>query len=194
MLKNKKIFKFIAVLTLIGCYLFNIIGNCYAYNDAREKSKVLILINNIANTKHDKALNEIMYKELHKKIDGIYFEEDNQKYLKSIEGKDNSQLTVTEMLEKINDSDSDYLIYAELKRIDKKSDFNFVYYDKEVTATFCLRIIDIKNKKELYSSEYSMTAEDSTDYFFIGSASVAKKAIKKVMFKAGEAISVYLPL
>ncbi|MFQ9934884.1 MAG: hypothetical protein ACLRXQ_01175 [Phascolarctobacterium faecium] len=32
-----------------------------------------------------------------------------------------------------------------------------------------------KNDKELYNKKYVMKAEDSTDYFFIGSGSVAQR-------------------
>lgn len=182
------------ILIIIISVIFLLDSSLVFADNIRTKSKVLVIINNIANTKNDKALNKIMDDEIHKKIKEIYIEEDNEKYVREFQGHSNSMLNLNEILDKIKTSDSDYFIYAELKAIDKESNFNFVYYDKEVTATFYIRILDIKNRTELYASEYSIMAQDSTDYFFIGSASVAKKALQKVMFRAGEAISTYLPL
>ena len=155
---------------------------------------MLLIINNIANSKHDKALNQLMHEKLQAKLDVIYRQEDSTPYLKNFVGQENSVLPIDELLQKASDSKSDYLVYAELKKIDKDTNFNLIYHGKEVNITFCIRIIDIKNKQELYSSEYSLGAKDSTDYFFVGSSSVAKKALEKVLFRAGEAISTYLPL
>ena len=48
--------------------------------------------------------------------------------------------------------------------------------------------------KKFHPSLEIEEAEDSTDYFFIGSGSVAQKALDAILFRAGEAISVKLPL
>lgn len=163
-------------------------------NQSREKSQVLLIINNIAHSKHDKVLNKLMNERLQEKIEVIYRQENNKPYFDSFIGQENSILSLDEILEKVKKSKSDYLVYAELKQINKDTDFNLIYHGKEVSVTFYLRIVDIKNRKDLYSSEYSLMAKDSTDYFFVGSSSVAKKALEKVLFRAGEAISTYLPL
>ena len=63
-----------------------------------------------------------------------------------------------------------------------------------MTASLVLRIMDVKNSKELYHSKYAIESKDTTDYWFIGNGSVAKKALDSVLFRAGEAISVHLPL
>lgn len=51
------------------------------------------------------------------------------------------------MLAKLSGSTADYLVYVELKALDKDSDFNLIYYSKEVTATLFVRLIDMKNEK-----------------------------------------------
>lgn len=181
----------LSIIFTLGCS--TVFANASASN-TRQKSQVLLIINNIANSKHDKALNQLMHEKLQAKLDVIYRQEDSTPYLKNFVGQENSVLPVDKLLQKVSDSKSDYLVYAELKKIDKDTNFNLIYHGKEVNITFCIRIIDIKNKQELYSSEYSLGAKDSTDYFFVGSSSVAKKALEKVLFRAGEAISTYLPL
>lgn len=179
---------------LISCCFMN---NVYADNNGpyvRQKSTVMLIINNIADSKHNDALNEIMFEELHKKIDVLYKEEPADEYTEEFLHKDNSVLSAEDMCKKIESCKSDYLIYAELKELNKTTNFNFVYHGKEIAATFYIAILDIKNHKYLYRSEYTLVAEDSTDYFFVGSGSVSKKALKKVLFRAGEAISAHLPL
>ena len=186
------LYKFIVTgICIISMCLCSI---CLANTTTRDKSQVLLIINNISESKYSKALNKMMDEELHKKINGIYEEKSAEKFLNNFKNTAACKIPLQSILSKIDGSSSDYLIYAELKPFNKNTEFNFVYYDKEITATFAIRIIDIKNKKELYKSEYSLTAKDSTDYFFIGSGSVSKKALEKVLYRAGEAISVYLPL
>lgn len=183
------------ILAFIICFCFmqNVEANSYNSN-IRQKSTVMLIVNNIADSKHNDALNKIMYEELHQKIDVLYKEESADKYIGLFLNKDNSVLTAEDMYKKVNDCKSDYLIYAELKELNKKTNFNFVYHGKEIAATFYIAILDIKNCRYLYKSEYTLAAEDSTDYFFVGSGSVSKKALKKVLFRAGEAISTHLPL
>lgn len=167
------------------------LNNCFA---ERQKSTVLLLINNTAHSKHDKKLNTLMLETLHKKIDVIYHEENPGKFVENFYGKEQSKLSLDEMLAKLSGSTADYLVYVELKALDKDSDFNLIYYSKEVTATLFVRLIDMKNEKELYRDEFTMTSKDTTDYFFIGSGSVSKKALNSALFKAGEIISCHLPL
>lgn len=186
-----KIFLVVSILMYVFAECPNLLEAAIQKN---QKSTVLLIINNIAKSKHDQRLNEIMQEGLQKKIDRLYYEEDAKTFLSEFAGRDNSELTVEDMLKKIIGSKADYLIYAELKPFSQQSEFNFIYHHKEVTATFLLRIIDVQKKQELYSSIYSITAKDSTDYLFIGSGSVSRKAIHSVLFRAGEAISAHLPL
>lgn len=98
------------------------------------------------------------------------------------------------MTAQVDGCGADYFVYTELQPITKETHFNFIYFDKNVETGLVLRIVDLKNDKELYNKKYLMKAEDSTDYFFIGSGSVAQKALDAILFRAGEAISVKLPL
>lgn len=192
-MKLEKAFSIILLLlfTFLACFVYAAPSTT---SNLRHKSKVMLIINNTAHSKHDKKLNEIMDNELHKKIDVLYREESAEKFLTNFSGKDTSKLTLDEFLENVNGCQSDYVVYTELKKLDKSTNYNFIYHGKKVTATFYVRIVDVKNKKELYSTEFHLTAEDSTDYYFVGSGSVSKKALKSVLFRAGEAISTYLPL
>lgn len=160
----------------------------------RQKSTVLLIINNMANSKHDKKLTEIIKEALHKKIDNLYQQENVALFSKNFLGADNSQLSVQDIISKIEGTSSDYLIYAELKSLRNDTEYNIIYYTKKITLTFFIRIVDVKNKKDLYYDDFQITATDTTDYFFVGSGSVAKKALDGVLFKAGEIISCYLPL
>lgn len=191
-MRKRVIFSILLLFMLVNLQVSQNYAN--ATETMRKHSSVMLVINNIANTKYDDKLTKMMDESLHKKIDGIYNEMDSADYLTKFAGHSNENATAQDMLDLIKDSGTDYFVYAELQPFVKKSNFNLVYYDKAMTASFVLRIIDIKNCKELYNNKYSIESKDSTDYWFIGSGSVAKKALDSVLFRAGEAISVHLPL
>ncbi len=191
-MRKRVIFSILLLFMLVNLQVSQNYAN--ATETMRKRSSVMLVINNIANTKYDDKLTKMMDESLHKKIDGIYNEMDSADYLTKFAGHSNENATAQDMLDLIKDSGTDYFVYAELQPFVKKSNFNLVYYDKAMTASFVLRIIDIKNCKELYNNKYSIESKDSTDYWFIGSGSVAKKALDSVLFRAGEAISVHLPL
>lgn len=191
-MRKRVIFSILLLFMLVNLQASQNYAN--ATETMRKRSSVMLVINNIANTKYDDKLTKMMDESLHKKIDGIYNEMDSADYLTKFAGHSNENATAQDMLDLIKDSGTDYFVYAELQPFVKKSNFNLVYYDKAMTASFVLRIIDIKNCKELYNNKYSIESKDSTDYWFIGSGSVAKKALDSVLFRAGEAISVHLPL
>ena len=191
-MRKRVIFSILLLFMLVNLQVSQNYAN--ATETMRRHSSVMLVINNIANTKYDDKLTKMMDESLHKKIDGIYNEMDSADYLTKFAGHSNENATAQDMLDLIKDSGTDYFVYAELQPFVKKSNFNLVYYDKAMTASFVLRIIDIKNCKELYNNKYSIESKDSTDYWFIGSGSVAKKALDSVLFRAGEAISVHLPL
>ena len=160
----------------------------------RQRSSVMLIINNIAHTTYDEKLTKIMDESLHKKIDGIYNEIDAVDHFMKVSGHSNENASTQDMLDIVKDSGTDYFIYTELQPFVKTENYNLVYYDKSMTASLVLRIMDVKNSKELYHSKYAIESKDTTDYWFIGNGSVAKKALDSVLFRAGEAISVHLPL
>lgn len=160
---------------------------------ARAKSKVLLIFNNQAEKYYNKKLNAIAETELHKKIDTIYIVANEAPYREKFAAS-----RFGDSLEALSadtaDSGAKYLVYAELMPYHWSENFNFIYHTKKMTATMGLRLIDLEADKELLKEQYSMEIKDETDYFIIGNPSMAKKSLKAVLFKVGEAISAHLPL
>lgn len=165
-----------------------------AAKSLRQKSSVLLVFNNIAGTRYDEKLIQIALEKLQKKIEGIYLEIDDEPYGENFKEKSFEKASFAELTAQVDGCGADYFVYTELQPITKETHFNFIYFDKNVETGLVLRIVDLKNDKELYNKKYVMKAEDSTDYFFIDSGSVAQKALDAILFRAGEAISVKLPL
>ena len=165
-----------------------------AAKSLRQKSSVLLVFNNIAGTRYDEKLTQIALEKLQKKIEGIYLEIDAEPSGENFKEKSFEKASFAELTAQVDGCGADYFVYTELQPITKETHFNFIYFDKNVETGLVLRIVDLKNDKELYNKKYVMKAEDSTDYFFIGSGSVAQKALDAILFRAGEAISVKLPL
>ncbi|MDO4922340.1 MAG: hypothetical protein Q4E64_11025 [Phascolarctobacterium sp.] len=161
--------------------------------EAREKSSVILIFNNQAEKYYNAKLNAIAEAELHKKIDTIYIVKDSSAYNDKFK-----QSHFGDKLEKISeivkDSGAKYFVYTELMPYHWSENFNFIWHTKKMTATMGLRIIDLERQKEILNKQYSMEIRDETDYFIIGNPSMAKKSLKAVLFKVGEAISAYLPL
>ena len=191
-MKIKVIFIFLSILMLVNLQSPQKMVN--ANEKMRQRSSVMLIINNIAHTTYDEKLTKIMDESLHKKIDGIYNEVDAADRFMKVSGHSNENISTQDMLDIVKDSGADYFIYTELQPFVKTENYNLVYYDKSMTASLVLRIMDVKNSKELYHSKYAIESKDTTDYWFIGNGSVAKKALDSVLFRAGEAISVHLPL
>ena len=165
-----------------------------AAKSLRQKSSVLLVFNNIAGTRYDEKLTQIALEKLQKKIEGIYLEIDAEPHGENFNEKSFEKASFAELTAQVDGCGADYFVYTELQPITKETHFNFIYFDKNVETGLVLRIVDLKNDKELYNKKYLIKAEDSTDYFFIGSGSVAQKALDAILFRAGEAISVKLPL
>ena len=158
------------------------------------KAACFLVFNNIAGTRYDEKLTQIALEKLQKKIEGIYLEIDAEPYGENFKEKSFEKASFAELTAQVDGCGADYFVYTELQPITKETHFNFIYFDKNVETGLVLRIVDLKNDKELYNKKYLIKAEDSTDYFFIGSGSVAQKALDAILFRAGEAISVKLPL
>jgi len=191
-MKIKVVFSIILILMLFNLQVSQNLAT--ANGKMRQRSSVILIINNIAHTNYDQKLTKIMDESLHKKIDGIYNEADGADYLAKFSGHSNENSSTKDMLDIVRDSSVDYFIYTELQPFVKKENYNLIYYDKSMIASVVLRIMDVKNGKELYHNKYSIESTDTTDYWFIGNGSVAKKALDSALFRTGEAISVHLPL
>lgn len=163
-------------------------------DNLRKKSSVLVIFNNQSGKRYNASLNEIAEKELNKKVEGLYIEIDSETFKPAFEKSTHESDDVASLSHIIKDSGSKYFVYVELLPYTGTEDYNLIYHNKQMTANAILRIIDVQNEKELFNKRYSMTAKDSTDYYFIGNPSMARKALKSLMFRVGEAISVNLPL
>ena len=167
-----------------------------AAKSLRQKSSVLLVFNNIAGTRYDEKLTQIALEKLQKKIEGIYLEIDAEPYGENFKEKSFEKASFAELTAQVDGCCGQIILFIPKAAAHYKTQthFNFIYFDKNVETGLVLRIVDLKNDKELYNKKYLIKAEDSTDYFFIGSGSVAQKALDAILFRAGEAISVKLPL
>lgn len=161
---------------------------------SKPKSSVLLIFNNQANKYYNYKLNVIALQELHKKVDGIYTVYENDSYTE----KYSSESHFSDEIENLNslskDVNADYLVYTELMPFHISENYNIIWHTKKATATVGLRIIDKKAGNELFKSIYALDVKGSTDHYFIGNPSMAKKSLRAAMFKVCEAISLHLPL
>ena len=146
-----------------------------AAKSLRQKSSVLLVFNNIAGTRYDEKLTQIALEKLQKKIEGIYLEIDAEPYGENFKEKSFEKASFAELTAQVDGCGQIILFIPSCSLLQKKHNFNFIYFDKNVETGLVLRIVDLKNDKELYNKKYLIKAEDSTDYFFIGSGSVAQK-------------------
>ena len=89
----KKVYKLLVFLIIALLFVFNcsyVFANTHNAQ-LRTKSQVLLIINNIAHSKHDKALNQLMNEKLQEKIDVIYRQEDSTPYIKNLVGQENAK-------------------------------------------------------------------------------------------------------
>ena len=187
-----KMLRFILVcFTLITSFVIVFPSPTYA---SKAKSSVLLIFNNQAEKYYNYKLNVIALQELHKKVDGIYTVYENESYTE----KYSSESHFADEIDKLNslskDVNADYLVYTELMPFHISENYNIIWHTKKATATVGLRIIDKRSGKELFKSLYALDVKGSTDHFFIGNPSMAKKSLRAAMFKVCEAISLHLPL
>lgn len=189
--KNIKLILYIISLFLLMLY---IIPNSVCTASPKEKSSVILIYNNQAKKYYNEKLDAIAIEELNKKIIGIYNIIDNSKYQIKFKEKSYFEDSIETINDLVKDCNAKYVIYTELMPYSDTSNFDLIWHTKKMTATMGLRIIDLHNHSEIFKERYSLEVSDQTDYFFIGNPSMAKKSLKAVLFKVGEAISVYLPL
>ena len=186
-----KTFKFILIFIAV---ITGIVIVLPSQTYAKEKNSVLLIFNNQADKYYNHKLNVIALQELHKKVDGLYIVYENDSYSKRY----SSESHYADEIEKLNslssDVNADYLIYTELMPFHISENYNIIWHTKKATATVGLRIIDKKAGKELFKNIYALEVKGSTDHYFIGNPSMAKKSLRATMFKICEAISLHLPL
>ena len=125
-----------------------------AAKSLRQKSSVLLVFNNIAGTRYDEKLTQIALEKLQKKIEGIYLEIDAEPYGENFKEKSFEKASFAELTAQVDGCGADYFVYTELQPITKETHFNFIYFDKNVETGLVLRIVDLKNDKELYNKKY----------------------------------------
>lgn len=161
---------------------------------AKAKSTVLVVFNNQSGRDKEEKLDEITRQYLHRKVDGLYQVLDESCYGKSLAQGSNYDKDIAQLLDEAGEIPGDYLVYVELLPFKQAEGFNVIWHRKKMTATMGLRIADLRTGQEIFKDKYTGVREDETDYFFVGSQSMARKSLKGVLFTVGEAISVHLPL
>lgn len=129
-----------------------------------------------------------------RKVDGLYQVLDETLYGKELIQGSSYDKDIEQLLTEAGKIPGDYLVYVELLPFKQAEGFNVIWHRKKMTATMGLRIVDLKQRQEIFKEKYMGVREDETDYFFVGSSSMALKSLKGVLFTVGEAISVHLPL
>lgn len=161
---------------------------------ARKKSAVISIYNNLSDSTYDKDLDKVVQKELQKRLEGLYIELDNQPYASLIKKESLSNKDLSDVLTLLQGPQANYFVYLELLPF-KKHGINYVaHFDKNMTASVFLWLVDLNQSKTIYRDHFSLVGKDSSPDWYIGNKSVALKALDGIMFKAGEIISAKLPL
>lgn len=186
--------KLFGVLALFWVLVFSLSSSLCDAQQLRSKSSVLTVYVNNSGTTYNKELDKIVNDELKKRLEGLYIELDNEKYIDIFQKNSIIYAEKREVIPVVDKSRADYFIYIELLPFVEKSDYNFVYHNKAMTSSVFLWIIDLRTNHDVIRKTFSLKEKDSTDAWFIGDKSVAIKSLKSMMFKIGEHISAKLPL
>ncbi len=181
----------IGAILLVICCIFSGFSNVEA---ARQKSAVLLVFNDQSGRDNGERLVDIAHEELGKKINGIYNVIDNRRYEEKYSATTHFDDSLKDIELEAMNSAADYFVYVELMPFRQAEGFNVIWHRKKMVACIGLRIIDLKNDYEIFKDVYSVEKTDDTDFFFVGSSSMARKSLKGALYITGEAISVNLPL
>ncbi len=161
---------------------------------ARQKSSVLVIFNDQSGRDHGERIRTIAHDALYRKVEGIYNVIESKPYEEKINTAEHMQDTTEILCESVKDSMADYFIYVELMPFQQAEGYDLIWHSKKMTANLGLIILNMKDGKEIFRETYSVEKEDDTDFFIVGSPSMARKSLKGALFTVGEAISVHLPL
>lgn len=160
----------------------------------RRKSAVISIYNNLSGSTYDKDLDKVVQKELQKRLEGLYIELDNEPYASQVKRKSLSNKDLSDVLSLLQGSHANYFVYIELLPFEKHGINYVAHFDKNMTASVFLWLVDLNQNKSIYRDYFSLVGKDSSPDWYIGNKSVALKALDGIMFKAGEIISAKLPL
>lgn len=161
---------------------------------ARQKSNVLVVFNDQSGRDNGERLRTIAHEALYRKVEGIYNVIDSKPYEEKMNTVEHMQDTPEVLCESVKDSTADYFVYVELMPFQQAEGYDLIWHSKKMTANLGLIILNVKDGKEIFRETYSVEKEDDTDFFIVGSPSMARKSLKGALFTVGEAISVHLPL
>ncbi len=165
---------------------------------ARQKHSVLTVYENKASTTYDADLDKIVNQELQRRLEGLYIELDSSYYRHILKRVYKAEtLPEREMINLVKGSGADYFIYLELKPLALKDYDHVLYYHMAAASTVFMWIIDLNNNETLYKDYITLGYRDVTGgglFYSIGNKSVSKKALTATMYKAGEYITVKMPL
>jgi len=189
----------VSLLTLlVGCFLPQL-----GFAQERPKATVTIVYINNSNCSFDSVLDEHVMNVLHGKVDGIYNIIPGDYYKKNLFDS-NQNPSPNRIIDTVQNDNIDYLIYFQLQPFNRKERMALFRYGKDMTATAILRIYSGKNGKCLFEKNFSAKASDDQTQVFLEDSLTAWIAIRsknlgvaasdKVLYQAGEYISVNLPL
>lgn len=183
--------RFVALMIVLLVFLITVpVGLA----EGKNKSSVLLVFNEQSGRNHDERLSQIAHEELAKKVNGLYVVIPSKKYEDNFSKRSHYEDSLDDVCNLVFDSNTDYFVYVELMPFNQAEGFNIIWHSKKMKAHMGLRIIDMKVRKEIFKEVYESEKEDDTDFFFVGSPSMARKSLRGVLFTVGEAISVHLPL
>lgn len=176
--------------------------------EAREKSTVVtIFINRLDEEFGERAGNKV-HAMLQKKTEGLYNVMDQSSF-KSFSAKISGQKEVPaneQLIDEFSGEDSkiNYIVYLELTPFTAGGHYTFFETRSTSQANLVLKILDAKKRTVLFDSNLEATSKEYTASwsifstigaaFSINNHDVALKALDTSLFKAGEAISQFLPL
>ena len=164
------------------------------YVQARQKSSVLVVFNDQSGRDSGERLRKIAHDSLYRKVDGLYNVVESKPYEEKLNTTSHMEDTIAILHESVKDSNADYFVYVELMPFQQAEGYDLIWHSKKMTANLGLKILNLKDGKELFQETYSVEKEDDTDFWIVGSPSMARKSLKGALFTVGEAISVHLPL
>jgi hypothetical protein len=169
----------------------------------RTKASVAIVYINRAKSSFDDVLDDHIMKLLHKRVDGIYTVVSENK-IKETLFKNDAIPSASSVIETAKNDKIDYFVYLQLQPFARKEKVAIFRYGKEMTATVILRIYNGSTGICLFDKTYNAKGTDDQAQVFledsivawmsIRSKNVGLAAVDEVLYQAGEAISVRLPL
>ncbi|MBP2650528.1 MAG: hypothetical protein H6Q74_1353 [Firmicutes bacterium] len=175
----------------------------FGFAQERQKASIAIVYNNNSNSAFNSAIDEHVMNFFHKKVDGIYNLVSGDNYKKNL-FNNGTFPSPSVIVDAVQNDNIDYIIYLQLQPFQRKEKVAIFRYGKDMTVTAILNIYNGNTGKCLFSKTFSANAADDksqvfledsiTSWITIRSKNLGLESVDKVLYQAGEYISVNLPL